>query len=243
MIEKEQVEYLMAEEKIRAPISPIVHDKVLDLIVQYLDRNSEILDLGAGEGEFSRRLIEKEFKAVPVDGFDIYYRNSQLPLVIANLDGEFASTVSPQGKQFDAIVAIEIIEHLENPYLFIRECAKLLKPNGLLFITSPNVESITSRIIFLYTGRLSSFGEVETLPPAHITPLFKWKFDLAFVEDGFKYVWESFNQISYRVGDNFHNKIDSLMAGLLRPISIGEKDGENRMIVARRIEKKVEDGK
>jgi len=141
------------------------------------------------------------------------------------------------------IVAIEIIEHLENPYLFLRECAKLLKSNGLLFVTSLNVELITSRIIFLYTSRLIGFGEVEALRPAHITPLFKWKFDLAFVEDGFKYVWESFNQISYRVGDNFHNKIDSLMAGLLRPISIGEKDGENRMIVARRIEKKVEDGK
>jgi hypothetical protein len=33
------------------------------------------------------------------------------------------------------------------------------------------------------------------------------------------------------------------MADLLCPIVIGEEDGENRMIVARRIEKKVEDGK
>ncbi|MDQ3712691.1 MAG: class I SAM-dependent methyltransferase [Acidobacteriota bacterium] len=243
MIEEQQVVLPLKDDKIRAPISPIVHDKVLDLIVQYLDKNSEILDLGAGEGEFSRRLIEKDFKAIPVDGFDIYWRNSQIPLIIANLDGEFASTVGSNGKQFDAIVAIEIIEHLENPYLFLRECAKLLKPNGLLFVTSPNVESITSRIIFLYTGRLIGFGEVETLRPAHITPLFKWKFDLALEEAGFEYVWEGYNRISYRVGDNFHNKIGSLMARLLRPIVKGEKDGENRIVVARRIEKKVESGK
>jgi len=243
MIEEQQVESSSLDDKIRAPISPIVHDKVLDLIVQYLDKNSEILDLGAGEGEFSRRLIEKDFKAMPVDGFDIYWRNPEIPLIIANLDAEFAATVSPSGKQFDAIAAIEIIEHLENPYLFLRECAKLLKPNGLLFITSPNVESITSRIIFLYTGRLSSFGEVETLRPAHITPLFKWKFDLAFEEAGFEYVWEGYNRISYRVGDNFHNKLGSLMARLLRPIVKGEKDGENRIVVARRLEKKVENGK
>jgi len=243
MTEEQQVKFSSVDEKIRAPISPIVHDKVLDLIIQHLDKNSEILDLGAGEGEFSRRLIEKDFKAIPVDGFDIYWRNSQIPLIIANLDGEFASTVSPSGKQFDAIVAIEIIEHLENPYLFLRECAKLLKPNGLLFVTSPNVESITSRIIFLYTGRLIGFGKVETLRPAHITPLFKWKFDLALEEAGFEYVWEGYNRISYRVGDNFHNKIGSLMARLLRPIVKGEKDGENRIVVARRIEKKVESGK
>ncbi|MDQ3712690.1 MAG: hypothetical protein M3388_10790, partial [Acidobacteriota bacterium] len=42
----------------------------------------------------------------------------------------------------------------------------------------------------------------ETLRPAHITPLFKWKFDLAFEEAGFEYVWEGYNRISYRVGDN-----------------------------------------
>ena len=140
-------------------------------------------------------------------------------------------------------MAIEIIGHFENPFMFLRECAKLLKPNGLLFVTSPNVESITSRVIFLYTGRLIGFGEVETLRPAHITPLFKWKFDLAFEEAGFEYVWEGYNRISYRVGDNFHNKIGSLMARLLRPIVKGEKDGENRIVVARRIEKKVENGK
>ncbi len=243
MIEEQQVVLPLKDDKIRAPISPIVHDKVLDLIVRYFDIYCEFVVLGAGEGEFSRRLIEKDFKAIPVDGFDIYWRNSQIPLIIANLDGEFASTVGSNGKQFDAIVAIEIIEHLENPYLFLRECAKLLKPNGLLFVTSPNVESITSRIIFLYTGRLIGFGEVETLRPAHITPLFKWKFDLALEEAGFEYVWEGYNRISYRVGDNFHNKIGSLMARLLRPIVKGEKDGENRIVVARRIEKKVESGK
>jgi SAM-dependent methyltransferase len=246
MAEEQQVKPSSVEDKIRAPISPIVHDKVLDLIIQHLDKKSEILDLGAGEGEFSRRLIEKDFKAIPVDGFDIYWRNPEIPLIIANLDAEFASTVSQSGKQFDAIVAIEIIEHLENPYLFLRECAKLLKPNGLLFVTSPNVESITSRIIFLYTGRLIGFGEVETLRPAHITPVFKWKFDLAFEEAGFEYVWEGYNRISYRVGDNFHNKIGSLMARLLRPIVKGEKDGENRIIVARhseKCEKKLENSK
>jgi len=243
MIEQQQLNPSALDDKIRAPISPVVHDKVLDLIDRYLDKKSEILDLGAGEGEFSRRLVEKDFKAMPVDGFDIYYRNPQIPLIIANLDGAFASTVSPSGKQFDAIVAIEIIEHLENPYLFLRECAQLLKPNGLLFVTSPNVESITSRVIFIYTGRLIGFGEVETLRPAHITPLFKWKFDLALEEAGFEYVWEGYNRISYRVGDNFHNKIGSLMARLLRPIVKGEKDGENRIVVARRVETKSENGK
>ena len=43
--------------------------------------------------------------------------------MLADLDKEFAEQLSPDGKQYDAIVGIEIIEHLENPYSFLRQCA------------------------------------------------------------------------------------------------------------------------
>ena len=229
------------DEKIRAPISPKVHDTVLELINRYLDKNSEILDLGAGEGEFTRQLIANNYRAIAVDGLDIFWRNPGIPLLLADLDKEFAAELGKDGKKYDAIVGIEIIEHLENPYSFLRECAKLLKPNGLLFLSSPNVESITSRLIFLYTGRLKSFGEGETLRPAHITPILKWKFDLAFEEAGFEYVWEGHNRNSYHIGDRLHNKVGSIVARLLRPLVKGEKDGENRIIVARRIDNQSSD--
>jgi len=236
MTESKQIENASLDNKKRVPISPIVHNKVLELINQYLDKQSEILDLGAGEGEFSRRLIEANYQAIPVDGFDIYWRNPQIPLLIANFDTEFASKISPNGKKFDAIAAIEIIEHVENPYSFVRECAKLLKPGGFLFITSPNVESIASRILFLYTGRIKAFEEGWTLRTAHITPIFKWKFDLALQEAGFEYIWEGYNRISYHIGDRLHNKVAGLAARVIRPFVKGEKDGENRIIVARRNE-------
>jgi SAM-dependent methyltransferase len=234
MTEEEQIETRPTEEKNRALVTPNLHDKVLGLVNQYLKKDSEILDLGCGEGDFSRRLLADDYRAIAVDGYDHHWRNPQIPLHIANFDTEFARKISPEGKDYDAIAAIEIIEHVENPFAFLRECYKLLKPNGLLFLTSPNVESITSRIVFLYTGRLKHFGEPETLRLAHITPIFKWKIDLAFQEIGFEYVWEGYNQNSYHVGDRPHNKIGSVAAKLLRPFVKGEKNGENRIVVARR---------
>lgn len=224
------------DEKIRAPLPPNIHETVLELVNKYVEKNSEILDLGAGEGEFTRKMLEDDYRAIAVDGLDIFWRNPDIPLLLADLDKEFAAELSKDGKRYDAIVAIEIIEHLENPYSFLRECAKLLKPDGLLFVTTPNVESMASRLIYLYTGRLRAFGEGETLRPAHITPVFKWKFDLAFEEAGFEYVWEGYNRISYRIGDRAHNKVGSLFARLLRPVVKGDKDGETRIIVARRNE-------
>ena len=234
MTVQNEIETTGSREKKCAPVSPKLHDTVLELINRHLRKDSEILDLGCGEGNFSRRLLADGYRAVAVDGYDIFWQNPQIPLHIANFDTEFAATISPDEKKYDAIVAIEIIEHVENPFMFLRECYKLLNPNGLLFLTSPNVESITSRIIFLYTGRLKAFGEPETLRLAHITPIFKWKIDLAFQEIGFEYVWEGFNRISYHVGDRPHNKLGSLAARLLRPFVKGEKDGENRIVIAKR---------
>ncbi|HEX3358404.1 MAG TPA: class I SAM-dependent methyltransferase [Tepidisphaeraceae bacterium] len=42
------------------------------------------------------------------------------------------------GRQFDTIVAGEIIEHLENPGLFMRNMHKHLKPGGTIIISTPN---------------------------------------------------------------------------------------------------------
>mgnify|MGYP000552705285 CR=1 FL=1 len=44
------------------------------------------------------------------------------------------------GKRFDAIVAGDVIEHVNNPGLFLENCRKHLKAGGLLLITTPNAK-------------------------------------------------------------------------------------------------------
>jgi SAM-dependent methyltransferase len=43
-----------------------------------------------------------------------------------------------EGRLFDTIICGEFIEHLENPYKFLRDCRKLLQNNGLLILSTPN---------------------------------------------------------------------------------------------------------
>jgi len=209
------------------------HEAALELIRRFQPKPGLVLDLAAGEGAFSVKLRELGHKVRAVDASRDNWKVSDIPLSITNLDSEFADSITASGEKFDALVAIEIIEHLENPFRFIRECAKLLRPGGLLFLTTPNVESVSSRLMFLYTGRLSSFGAYETVRPAHITPIFKWKLDMMLDEADFKIVHEEYNRIVLGSTGKVKPAIAAAVARLLTPMVKGEKGDEGRLIVAR----------
>jgi SAM-dependent methyltransferase len=209
------------------------HEIVLELIRKYFTKPVRVADLAAGEGAFSIKLKELGHEVVAVDASRDYWKAPEIDLKIQNLDSEFAEKILSNDNKFDAVIAIEIIEHLENPFRFARECAKLLKSGGLLFLTTPNVEAVYSRLIFLYTGRLNSFGEYETVRPAHITPIFKWKLDMLLAEAGFEIIEEDFNPQVFAEGTNLKIKISGFIAKILNPFVKGEKGGESRIIIAR----------
>ena len=55
-------------------------------------------------------------------------------------------------KSFDVVVSVEGIEHLESPHLFLREVHRVLKDDGTLILTTPNIVSLRSRVRFLGSG-------------------------------------------------------------------------------------------
>ncbi len=54
---------------------------------------------------------------------------------------------------FDAVVAGEIFEHLENPNLFLKGVYKILKTGGILVLSTPNPNSIWERLLTLNLSR------------------------------------------------------------------------------------------
>lgn len=53
---------------------------------------------------------------------------------------------------FDVVTLVEVIEHLENHRAALSELARVLKPGGILILTTPNVMRIKSRLHFFLTG-------------------------------------------------------------------------------------------
>lgn len=60
-----------------------------------------------------------------------------------------------------AIALLEVIEHLNNPGLSLKNLGSLLKPGGYLILTTPNPQWSTSRLSLFSTGSLTCFTQAD----------------------------------------------------------------------------------
>lgn len=102
----------------------------------YLKEKFKILDFGCGHGYF----VKEASKAYQSFGFDIgaqKINNSKEGSITYSYDFKTYNE-----KDFDLITAWHVIEHLPNPLEVILELKNRLKPNGILAIAVPNIESL-----------------------------------------------------------------------------------------------------
>ena len=67
--------------------------------------------------------------------------------------GEFESVLS-NNLLFDIVVLSEVLEHLEDPSNALNKCCAILKPNGFLFLSVPNLNSV----YYFFKGEKSAFS-------------------------------------------------------------------------------------
>ncbi|MBF0348215.1 MAG: class I SAM-dependent methyltransferase [Magnetococcales bacterium] len=125
---------------------------LVDMFSKYLKNQDLILDYGAGRGFLTQALLSKKFNVTAVDFspasvYSLASAFSQIPCFGGAYNLE---DLLMQEKQFSVIMLIEVIEHLgdedlKKTFSIIR---KLLKPNGLLIISTPNSEDLKERTIY-----------------------------------------------------------------------------------------------
>jgi 2-polyprenyl-3-methyl-5-hydroxy-6-metoxy-1,4-benzoquinol methylase len=72
-------------------------------------------------------------------------------------------------EQGDVVAAVETIEHLENPWAFLRRLAAMARPGGWVVVTTPNQLSVLSLVTLVVKHRFSAFQDSHF--PAHRTAL------------------------------------------------------------------------
>jgi SAM-dependent methyltransferase len=86
----------------------------------------------------------------------------------------------------DVAVAVETIEHLENPRALMRELTRIVRPGGLVIVTTPNQLSFLSKLTLVVKNEFNAFQESAGLYPAHITALVESDLDRIARECGLK---------------------------------------------------------
>jgi 2-polyprenyl-3-methyl-5-hydroxy-6-metoxy-1,4-benzoquinol methylase len=103
-------------------------------------RGKEALDVGCGLGYFSRRLKER---GAAVIGCDIGEKLLEQTRRLAGCPCEWADALELENtfgsQRFDVVVSSECIEHTPDPRLALRQMAAVLRPAGLLAVSTPNV--------------------------------------------------------------------------------------------------------
>lgn len=199
---------------------PGLHDSLLKQFKNYVAQPSNILDLAAGSGAWVSRLQSLGYSVTAADINKNDFAATGIKFIQTDLNRDFGENL---GGPYDAVTAIEIIEHLENPRHFLRQCKTLLKPGGILFVTTPNIECVPGRLRFLLTGNFRMFDKDPLFNEmTHITPLQTYMFQKMIDECNFSLVSSSFNAEGAHVSHPFYRLISVLIKPLLRGVTGGD---------------------
>lgn len=139
----------------------MTNDLALSLIREAGKIQGDVLDMGAGSGYFTRLLSKEreQFGLKPgerLSACDIdaeSFSAEGVSLKTCNVDEGLPFPDS----SFDALAALEVLEHTRTPYSVLRDIRRLLRPGGVVVFSVPNVGNMLSRLVFTASGHYHMF--------------------------------------------------------------------------------------
>lgn len=125
-------------------------NKICNFLEKYKIKNCKILDLGCGNGNIS--IIYKTKTASDLYGVDISEKavmeakKKKIKAIKKDLNNE---KIPFKNEFFDVVIAGEIIEHVFDTDFLLEEIHRVLKNDGILILSTPNIASWHGRISLL----------------------------------------------------------------------------------------------
>lgn len=124
---------------------PITESRYEKLLISFksIVQGNKILDVGSGQGHFVDVAMRYGWDVLGVELSESAVNIcKQFGLPAEKVDF-FDQVLKPQS--FDVITMFEFLEHVASPHRFLIRAQELLKPDGLLYLTTPNFASLGRR--------------------------------------------------------------------------------------------------
>ena len=149
-----------------------------------LKRDSKILEIGCGTGDFINFLNAQNIFAVGVDldpeAISIGRKFWRLNNIYFMSAADYFE--KNHGDRFDIICLFAVLEHLEDPSSVIEEIKKYLDPNGYIVVEIPNTGSPLNKIY----RKLTKYVDY---PPDHLTRWTQNSLKRFLINHGFRIVY------------------------------------------------------
>jgi len=135
---------------------------------QIVGRDQEVLDVACGEGFLAVELAKNGNRVSGVDALPEAAHTSALAeYYCADLEDGLTDVIEQlNGKRFDRVLLLDILEHLRNSDRILKQCHLLAKKDGLIVVSLPNIANIHIRLMLLL-GRFN-YSDRGILDGTHI---------------------------------------------------------------------------
>ena len=139
-----------------------------------------VADLGASRGVFSAQLAKKVAHVTSAD-VERPTEAGAAEAIALDLDGDFDSVLGRH--QFDAVLVLDVLEHLKRPEDGVRKIAEILKPGGTLYASTGNIAFLVMRLS-LFLGQFN-YGKRGILDLTHTRLFTIYSFKKLLTNGGF----------------------------------------------------------
>ncbi len=143
-----------------------------------------VVDVGCAYGE-TLYVLKRDYNCKVV-GIEPSMETSQIGKELFDIRIEPVLLQEFQGEGFDLVLCSHTLEHVDNPYLFLRRLQQLMKPSGVLYLEVPNILWPTGSYSlkkFLYHEHLQNFSAFNLAKLCHKAGLIVANFrDTSFLQ-------------------------------------------------------------
>tara|TARA_Y100000590_G_scaffold425398_1_gene533344 strand:- start:3152 stop:3868 length:717 start_codon:yes stop_codon:yes gene_type:complete len=206
-------------------IASIFSQKRKEIYENYLKKDlSKILEVGCGPGVFYKPWKDLNVRWTGID-INPYWKefgeNNKVPISNTPLD---AIT-----EKFDVVTAHQVIEHVEDPFTFMKKIKSLVNPGGIIHLELPNQFGLSAKLRKISPKFSHDYGFVQ--PPMHLRAYSKktisylfdsldLKSEMVFVCGNTDRIWGQVREYSLpqKLYYNFSGKIGmgSLLIGIAK---------------------------